>query len=218
MNKDIAFSIITILLSLNVYSQKLSRFSIEANYGLNGNFFVRSYDEVGGPFNKTYLYKKKFLGTIGGLDIKYALNKRSSIAIAYSRSINKGTKNFNGFVDNVQIIVEDFQLRHINNFYQACYERDFFKESPSFKYHVGIVYARMNQQEIMIENWDNRVVIQERNFKNSYLEEAGIFAGFQYSKKIDTKFELGIKVRGYYLISANTFEAITLTPTLSYRF
>ena len=60
--------------------------------------------------------------------------------------------------------------------------------------------------------------IDERNSKNSGLAEGGVFVGIGYSKKIDTKFELGLKSRVYYLVSVQTLEAITLTPTLSYRF
>jgi len=45
-----------------------------------------------------------------------------------------------------------------------------------------------------------------------------VFGGIQFSKKIDTNFEAGIKLRGYFLVTAGTFEAITLTPTLAYIF
>ena len=48
--------------------------------------------------------------------------------------------------------------------------------------------------------------------------EGGTFLGFGFSRKIDTKFELGIKSRVYYLISVSSFELVTLTPTLSYTF
>jgi hypothetical protein len=76
----------------------------------------------------------------------------------------------------------------------------------------------MKQQEIEIANYVNAVYIQERNYKTYHLEEAGVFVGLQYTKQIDTKFDLGIKSRCYYLISTNSFEAITLTPTLTYHF
>ncbi len=195
-----------------------SRFNVEVNYGLNANFFVRDYDEFGGPAGSIYLLKKNLLGTIAGVDLKFALNKMSSIGLAYSRSVNKGTKTFQGRINGVLVLVEDFQLRHVNNFYKAYYERNFSKKIPFLKFHAGIVYAQMNQQELVFDNWDNRISIQERNFRNSYLEEAGFFGGFQYSKLIDTKFEIGIRVRAYYLATADIFEAITFTSTLLYRF
>lgn len=73
-------------------------------------------------------------------------------------------------------------------------------------------------QTIAIENWNNYLTIEETNFKNSNSVEGGILAGIAYSKKIDTHFELGIKAKVYYLLSTSTMEAITLTPTLRYRF
>jgi long-subunit fatty acid transport protein len=48
-------------------------------------------------------------------------------------------------------------------------------------------------------------------------EEAGVFAGISFQKPIGDRFELGIKARGYF-ISSIRVDAITLTPTLSYRF
>ena len=76
----------------------------------------------------------------------------------------------------------------------------------------------MQQQEIGIENFANQILIKERKYKNSKLEEGGVFAGIHFQKKVDTKFELGLKLRAYYLISISTFEALTLTPTLTYNF
>ena len=87
-----------------------------------------------------------------------------------------------------------------------------------FKYHFGLVLAKMNQQEIMIENYDNLIAIDERNFKNSKLQEGGVFGGIHFQKKIDTNFEFGLRIRAYYLISVNALESITFTPTLSYSF
>lgn len=77
----------------------------------------------------------------------------------------------------------------------------------------------MNQQEVEIDDRTNGgVLVEERNYKTNKLEEGGAFIGLHYSKKIDTKFDLGIKSRVYYLISTYSFEAITLTPTLTYHF
>lgn len=199
-------------------AQKSDKFSLELNYGLNGNFFVRSYDELGGPPNKTYLYKKKFLGTVGGIELKYHLDNISSLIAGYSRSSNKGEKNYSGNINGIDVFVSDFNLRHNNDFYQVGYERRFKKSNPVLKYHIGVVIATMHQQEISIENFDNQVLIDERNFKNSKLQEAGVFGGVHFQKKIDTKLELGLRIRAYYLVSVQTFEALTLTPTLTYTF
>ena len=40
----------------------------------------------------------------------------------------------------------------------------------------------------------------------------------QYQAKIDNHFYLGIRSHVYYVITANYFETVTLTPTLTYVF
>ena len=79
-----------------------------------------------------------------------------------------------------------------------------------------------HQQEITIyypSSLDpGAVLINERNYKNSGLQEGGVLGGLQYEFPIDTRFYLGLKARGYYLLSLGTFELASLTPTLRYRF
>ncbi|MCX6319149.1 MAG: hypothetical protein NTW29_17865 [Bacteroidetes bacterium] len=199
-----------------LWSQDAGKFSIEALYGPQGNFFVRSYDELNGPSNKTYLYKKNFLGTIGGISVKYKLNNASAVSAGFFRSMNKGKKNYTGIINGVQVQVNDFNIRHNNDYYQITYERRFKRSNPNFLYHFGLVIANMHQQEIAIENFDNLVLINERNFKNARLQEGGILGGLRFQKKIDTKLSLGCTIRAYYLISVNSLEAVTFTPTLTY--
>lgn len=57
MNIKIISLLGCLLFALATCAQK-SRFSLQGLYGLNGNFFVRSYNEPGGPAGKTYFYKK----------------------------------------------------------------------------------------------------------------------------------------------------------------
>ncbi len=216
--KSYLILLLSFQLSSALHSQTPSRFSIELNYGLNGNFFVRSYDETSGPQNKTYLYKKNFLGNVSGLELKYHFRNNSALVLGYARTTNKGTKNFSGTINGVDVYITDFNIRHTNGFYQLAYERRFRKSSPALTYHVGLVLASMQQQEIGIENFSNQIVIAERNFKNSKLQEAGVFGGIQVQKKIDTKFEIGLRARAYYLVSVQSLEAVTFTPTLTYRF
>jgi hypothetical protein len=199
------------------YSQINSRFSIKICYGISGNFFVRSYDEQGGPANKTYFYKKNFIGTISGISATIKLDNYSSIFIEYNRSVNNGRKNYAGSLNGVDIYILDFQLRHINNFYLIGYEL-FLNKLKNIKADVGGVLIYDVGQTINIENWDNYLSIEQNDFKNSKSVQGGVFLGFEYLKKLDTKFSLGLKTRGYYLISTSSFEAITLTPTLTYHF
>lgn len=199
-----------------IFSQKEKKITIEINYGLNGNFFVRSYDEVGGPPAKRFL-NKNFIGSIGGLEMAYSLNKKSRLGLAFAKSTNSKEIDYSGNVIPVTII--NFHITHINNFFQLFYDRNFSKKISGLNYQVGLFYLRMNQQEIEIaDRLNGGVLVEERNYKTNKLEEGGAFIGLHYLKKIDPKFDLGIKSRVYYTISTNSFEAITLTPTLTYHF
>lgn len=215
------YTLVFVLLLVNsiiLFSQKKNSVALEINYGLNGNFFVSDpgYGRPGGPSNKKF-YQKNFIGSIKGVEVKYCFTKKARLGFAFANSINKKEINYTGnFID---FGITDWKISHTNNFYQLFYERDFDKQKRHFKYHAGLFYLRSNQQEVSISDIANGGVgFEERNFKNSNLEEGGVFVGFHYSKKIDTKFELGIKSRVYYLISTGTFEAVTLTPTLTYNF
>ncbi|NJL15194.1 MAG: hypothetical protein HC913_20765 [Microscillaceae bacterium] len=197
------------MLSLN--AQNKGRFSVEINYGLCGNFFVRSYEEITSLYNKSF-YNKNFIGLIGGAELKYRLGAVSNIRLGYSRSVNDREIDYS----SPTLVITDFHIRHINHFFQLGFERSFSKKKPSLKYDVGLVYMRFNQQEVDVSVFG--ASFEERNFKTYRLEEGGVFVGLHYSKKIDTKFDIGIRSRLYYLISTNTFDTITLTPTLTYHF
>ena len=202
--------------SVCLFAQKEKKLSLEINYGLNGNFFVRSYDEVNGPPAKRFL-NKNFIGTIGGVEMAYALNKKSYLGLAFAVSRNSKEINYTGNVIPLSII--NFHISHINKFFQFYYARKVSRKVPGLACEAGLFYLRMNQQEVEIEDRLNGgALIEERNYKSYKLEEGGTFIGFHYSKKIDTKFDLGIKSRVYFLISTGTFEAVTLTPTLTYHF
>ena len=212
--KQFFLLLFTIAFSNLTYSQK--KLSIESNYGINGNFFVRSYDETSRPFVKKF-YKKNFIGSIAGIELKYQTGKSSNIGLAYSRSRNSKEINFYGTVLPVAII--DYHISHINNYYMFYYERLFSKKTNGFMYHIGLVYQRGSQQEIDLGDLVNGgASFDERNYKNSRLEEGGFVFGLQYSKFIDTRFELGIKTRGYFLVSTGSFDLIVLTPAPTYHF
>jgi len=57
--KGAILSFIFVFSILAGYSQNKERFSIGVNYGLNGNFFVGSYDELS-PSGEVSLLKKNF--------------------------------------------------------------------------------------------------------------------------------------------------------------
>ncbi|MEX8546476.1 MAG: hypothetical protein V5804_02640 [Mucilaginibacter sp.] len=202
-----------------VRAQAQSRVSLEANFGLNANFFVGSYDEDYSPAPvKTYLYKKNLLGTISGLELKYRYGRNANLFLAYARSTNKRARNFEGDFNGVNVYITDFNIRHNDDFFILGYERNFIKAKPAFRYHFGVTIMTSQQQEITLENYANEINIQERNSRNSGLMEGGVFGGFSYTKQIEKRFELGIKARVYYMVSLGSFEAVTLTPSVAYKF
>ncbi|MBW7838070.1 MAG: hypothetical protein H3C36_00200, partial [Chitinophagaceae bacterium] len=197
------------------FAQSRLKSSVEIHYGLSGNFFVKSYDESQMGNSAVYLYKKRFLGTIGGIEYSLSVNDKSSFFAGYSRSINKGRKNYAGYINEVDVIVSDFSLRHINDFWVLGYDGRWSKSVSSMRYQVGMVYARMHQQEIAIEEFLNQVIVEERDFKNSALAEIGVLAGVHVDKAIDTHFKIGVKARIYYLVSSGNLEAFSVAPTLT---
>ena len=218
MIKLLSTLIFFLVIGCSAFSQDHSKFSLEINYGLNGNFFVRSYDELGGPANKTYYYKKDFIGSIAGLNFQYKINGKNAVFMGYERSINIGKKNDAQRINGVDVFIDDFKLRHLSNIFSLGYDYMIQAKKSNYKIETGLTIITDAQQTLGLENWDNMVSIEERNYKNSNLMEGGTFLGFGFSRKIDSKFELGIKSRVYYLISVSSFELITLTPTLSYTF
>ncbi len=199
------------------FAQEKGKLAVETNFGINANFFVRSYEDFYGP--DVYSYSNKNLvGTIGGIDLLYGIGKKSRIGIGYARSRNEKELNFSGQFINVGIT--QFNISHVNNFYELFYGLDLSKKPALFSTEIGLFYVRPHQQEISIADRPSRggVLFEERSFKHYKLEEGGAFFGLQLQKKIDTKFYLGIKSRLYYTISTRQFELLSLTPTLSYHF
>jgi hypothetical protein len=191
-----------------------SKFQFEINYGFNGNFFVRSYTEPPASNFGQSFYNKNFIGTIGGLECLYSISSRSAIGLGYSRSINSKQINFSQ--TGSPIFVQDFNIRHTNNFYQVLYTRRIGKEAGGIFLNTGLYYLRSAQQEVDITPFS--ASLEERNFKNSQLEELGVMLGFHYQKKIEQHFYFGLRTRFYFTISTGAPELISLTPTLSYQF
>jgi hypothetical protein len=209
--------ILLIYISIFTFSvskaQENARIALSVNFGLNGNFFVRSYDESGPGI---LFLKKKFVGTSGGAELKYRLNKRSSIVLGYMKSENKRVVDFNGTNNNITLDIMSFNIRHNEHIFYAGYERNLFKRVPGVNIQGGLYYVRLAQQEI--ELLGNSIYIWEQNTSNSGFNELGVFIGLQYSRKIDTHFELGIQSRLFYEFTSDILSQITLTPTLTYNF
>lgn len=214
----LSICLLLLIATLNVLSQKQSRVSIKINKGINGNFFVRNYDEVGGPINKTFFYKKDFIGSTTGIDADFNISPKSSLSLGFLRTINLGKKNYAGNVNGVDVYINDFRLKHIDKIISIGYGYKLKDKNSSWKAEGGLILLYDVKQSISLKNWDNSILINESNFKNANSVEGGIFLGGSWAIQIDTKFELGLQARGYYLISVQTFEMVTLSPTLTYHF
>ena len=138
-----------------------------------------------------------------------------SLGLAFNHSVHGRTVNF--MPNNIPIFVQDFRIRNFYNFYQLVVQKNLESRNHVLSFSTGIYYQSVAWQNI--DASINGLSLRERNFKNSGLEDAGAFLGFQYSRKIDTHFYLGIKSRIYSTISAGaSIDGITLTPALYYQF
>lgn len=50
------------------------------------------------------------------------------------------------------------------------------------------------------------------------MNELGVYVGFQYSRKINTHFNIGVQSRLFYEVTTGILSQVTLTPTLTYQF
>lgn len=205
-----------------------SKFDISISYGPAANFFV----DYGRPivkengnfippvnvFGDLELIQKQLIGTIGGIELNYHLSERSDLGIVYERQINYGKFNLNTTLNNgTQVFVDDIKLRHLNQFFAVNYKLALNK-SRNFKAIIGLYYLKLNQAEININLSANFLEIEERNVKNSNLEEAGFFTGLEYYFYKSGQFEFGIQSKLYVTVSTGEFEALSITPKLKYNF
>lgn len=190
-----------------------SRFTIQVQYGLGANFQAASFRDTPIEFHRVNL-----LGSVGGGEVSYRVGQKGAVALGYTRSVNMEEKHVRYQNSSATTSQIDFRLRYINNSFIALYERAL---TSDFKVHAGLVYTTTASQTAYIRPFiiGNLpvVTVTESNRGNGYAEEGGFVAGLEYSRLIDTRLRLGLKVRGYYLASVSNFEMLTLTPTLSYQ-
>jgi len=190
-----------------------SRFTVQVQYGAGANFFAASFRDT--PIE---LQRVNLLGTAGGGEVAYRVGQKGAVALGYTRSVNMDEKHVRYQSSPGLTAQLDFRLRYVNNAFQALYERAL---TPDFKVHAGLLYMTTASQTAFVAPVMGGntpfVMVSESNRGNGYAEEGGVVAGLEYSRPIDTRLRLGLKVRGYYLASVSTFEMLTLTPTLSYQ-
>lgn len=204
------FLILFSTLTVQLFAQE-RKLSLEMNYGITGNHFVRSYIEQEGKGN-VLLAKKNFLGTVGQLQLNYHFPNNTTLSIGYAKETLEKERNYSNASSSFS--VKNFSIRHTNNMYFLKHRRPF---SDVFGYHFGAFYVRPEQQELDIYGLSNpRVIIEERDAPNQRLNELGLLAGFDFEKQIDTKFKAGLHLTGNYILTASTYEATYFTGSLAY--
>jgi hypothetical protein len=220
-SNQIGKSVLAFLLSIvSVISMKSqesrSKFSLSANFGVNGSFFVKSYRPEDGPPAAFRFYEKNFIGITGGIEGKYVLSNKGALIAGYTRSVNSREGSFTGTMNGVTVWIWDFTLQHRENYFYAGYERQLLKNRKGLRWQFAVFYERPQQQEIEI--MDNNVNIWERSFNNAKLNEIGAFVGLHQSWRLDPHFTIGIQARFFYILTALYASEITLTPTITYNF
>ena len=210
--------IISLLISSQINSQSNFKSFISINYGFCGNFFVTQLNETNGPASKNYFYKKDFVGSTAGFDIGLRIKKNTYLSFGFNKSINYGEKSYSGTLNSAQVFIKSFRLSHIDKFYSLGIAKHIKKNKKTVIVELGGQLLLDKQQDIIIENGNNSIEIAETNFKDYNAIEAGVYLGVGVLFKIDTKFDIGIKSRINYIVSAPTLESITLTPMLKFNF
>jgi hypothetical protein len=183
-----------------------NKLSVQFGYGTAGSFFVRSYEENQLPTIKSF-YKKKFIGTNINFGVKYIVAKKSDLSLNFTRQAFARKI----FYSNNSDIYVDAIIRHFNNIFEFLYSRKLMDKTKSVFYTgIGVYYFTMQQEEVDVG--PGGIIWEERNFKNSMLEEGGILIEASYEYKFQPKVNIGIKTQFYYTISTGEPESITLCP------
>ncbi len=205
------------------YSQKngkdvrKEKIFITAGFGLAGSFFVRSYEEFSPVPNAQLFEKKHFIGNAQNIAVGINLKKGYQVRIGM---------NFQHFTKTIKVIDTinsvliklDHDIHHRDYMWYGAISKNFEKGKHILIPGIGIYYLRSKQEEIEIQPSLNYFINIERNYKNSYLEEAGVFTEFAYEYKFQPKVNLGVKTQFYFTASAGTAESVTLFPYIKINF
>lgn len=212
---------IGLLLTLVTKAQVAGRWSVEAGFGLQGNFFVinkfyadNRFSDGSAEFNR-----KNFIGTLGALEVAYNLGKRGALNAGVSFTANNRKIDFATTVNGVPVLLDNFRITHRNQFFQLGYQYRVTPQSPRLLVEAGLFYLRMQQQEVEISaTTPLGISLIERDYNDYKLEEGGVFAGIGTGHRFTEHWEAGLRSRLYFLVSTGSFEAITLSPYIRYRF
>ena len=222
MNFNILTFLFLIFFSIPLYAQK--KWNIKINGGTQYNFFVKygrplkikngyiqPYYE--NEFGEIQLIQKNPLGTHLGIHLGYKKNEKNIFYLGYEQSVNKGVYNL--ITQNNSKIIQDFSLRHIDNFFEIL-----FSHSLNNKLNVafGWYYLNSVQQEIIISEYYGFINLMERTgfnkFNNSYI---GTFGGINLIFKTNKYFDWGVSSNVYFTIDTIEFESINFTTFINFK-
>ena len=207
------FYLTLLLFSVLVYTQEtkesINRLELSASYGVGGNFFVTSHGEKEASND----FSKDFIGTIGGVELIWNLkDNKQAFGLSFDRSINEGEKSVSRTAFPIgQFSIENVNLRYTSKMYGLFY-RNKFKTNLS----ASLGFYLFSTRNQTLEVFENSIYLTE---ELSNLE-GGCYIGLDCYLYKSGNFEVGIqsKIYTYFAISEFSFEAISLTPKISYHF
>ncbi len=208
--KKLIICLVVTCLSINIFAQT-GAFSVEAHLGFNGSFFVKDLPERRDQFVYEF-NRKNFIGSVRGIEASIGLSDRSRLKFGFARAVNKKKINYS----STNFFIQDFFISHTSDYLNLIYEFTAKTKKINFDFEGGLTYQRTRQQELSVSSTGGG--FQERNFKNSGLEDGGTVFGIGVSKMYDKHIRYGVRARAYYIISTGLLEQVTFAPFIEYRF
>lgn len=223
----LTFVCASLAFSQNSLTTENSRYTIAISYGPQYNNFV-DYDQelVTRDGNilplqpipvEDALLQKREIGTFFNARFSFRVGGRNYLELGHARTLNQGVySGFVNFPNETLVLVEDFQLRHRNFFYEIGYKRLVDKY---LSLGAGLAHLSLQQEVININSDLSTVEIAERNETNSNLAELASYLDVAYDFYSSGTFTLGVHARTYFIISYGPeLETFTVAPYLRFNF
>lgn len=213
--------------SQNSLTTENPRYTIAISYGAQYNNFVDYDQEIVTregyiiPLQRIpgedALLQKREIGTFFNVRFSLRVGGRNYLEMGHARTLNQGLYNgFVNFPNETLVLVEDFQLRHRNFFYELGYKR---LVNKNLSIGVGLAHLSLQQEVININSALNTVEIAESNEANSKFAELASYLDVAYDFYSSGNFTLGVHARSYFIISYGPeLETFTIAPYLRFNF
>ena len=205
---------IAMLLPLSLAAQ--NGFSLSTGAGVSYNYFVdrASYNEAPDGVSSLRILNKNPIGHNLSLKGAYRFGKNEiKFGYAYSQFSRSRNIDYLSADGSTRFVVRDFKFRHTNHIFDLTYSRTI---APGLSIMGGVFSYRKEQQEVDVIG--RSILVEERNFSNSKLEDGGFLAGLEYSTTLTGKMDIGGRFTAYYAASLGRMEELQLGPFLRYNF